>query len=189
MFGRTEPRTRVFQSYPRWYSWNLLRQVVAQLAAAALFVTTLPAGWSSPVAGLSPGLDSALTSHSSASHSSTVNSIPPGKKAAIRPAADSHSSAPLVLNGVSVSVGYADSSSASPNFPVPWQGSPNITFIGGGASYNAGAVRLDNITSSAINIDGVSVDLQRPGPVFNLWGNFTIPAQGSVILTQTSALD
>jgi len=82
-------------------------------------------------------------------------------------------------------VAYADGSSSTPNFPAPWQNSPNIVFIGGGSPLNAGAIRLDNLTGAPLVIDNVSVDLTRPGPVFNLWGSFTIPAQGSAILTQT----
>jgi len=31
-----------------------------------------------------------------------------------------------------ISVAFADNSSPSANFPTPWQGSPNVTFIGGG---------------------------------------------------------
>jgi YD repeat-containing protein len=73
--------------------------------------------------------------------------------------------APVAL---SVYVGYADNLRASPAFPVPWQGSPNVVFFGnsgGSPVYDAGAVRLDNATDQPISIDRVSVDLQRPGPV------------------------
>ena len=73
------------------------------------------------------------------------------------------------------------------NFPSPWQGAPNVSFYGAGPNFNAGAIRLDNGTSSPIAVDSVSVDLQRPGPVFSLWQNITVPANGSAILTQTSA--
>ncbi len=38
-------------------------------------------------------------------------------------------------------------------------------------------------------IDRVIVDLQHPGPVFNIWGSFTIPAHQSAILTQTKSYD
>ena len=47
-------------------------------------------------------------------------------------------------SAVGVFVGYADSSAPSLNFPTPWQDSPNIVFIGGGAPVNAGAIRIDN---------------------------------------------
>jgi len=87
---------------------------------------------------------------------------------------------------VPVSVGYADSLRASPNLPTPWLGSPNVNFIGDPGAWDAGAVRLDNPTSSPISIDSVVVDLARPGPTFNLWGAFSIPANGSAILTETA---
>ncbi|MBI3651403.1 MAG: hypothetical protein HY231_10325, partial [Acidobacteria bacterium] len=91
------------------------------------------------------------------------------------------------INGLSLSVGYADDLQASANFPVPWQGSPNVIFKGGGISFDSGALRLDNNNDSAITIDSVTVNLQRPGPQFNLWGSFTVPAHRTVILTQTDA--
>ena len=90
---------------------------------------------------------------------------------------------------LSVSVAYADNLRASTAFPVPWQGSPNVVFLGGGDVYDAGAVRLDNSTESPIDVDRVTVDLERPGPLFDLWGSFTVPAGGSVILTQTRRFD
>jgi len=86
---------------------------------------------------------------------------------------------------IAVSVAYADNSSPTAAFPIPWQGAPNVAFIGAGSPTNAGAIRIDNPTSAPLFVNSVSVDMQRPGPVFNLWGSFTIPAQGSAILTQT----
>ena len=85
-----------------------------------------------------------------------------------------------------VSVGFADNSSSSPNFPFPWNGSnPQINFVGGGTAYRAGAIRLDNPSPSSITVDQISVDLGRPGPLFQLWQNVTVPPGGSAILTQT----
>ena len=86
---------------------------------------------------------------------------------------------------VNVFVAYADNLRSSGFFPTPWKDAPNTLFIGAGPSFDAGAVRLDNPTGASLAVDSVSVDLQRPGPVFNLWGSFTIPAHGSAILTQT----
>ena len=86
---------------------------------------------------------------------------------------------------VNVFVAYADNLRASGFFPTPWKGAPNTLFIGNGPSFDAGAIRLDNPTGAPLPVDNVSVDLQRPGPVFKLWGSFTIPAHGSAILTQT----
>jgi RHS repeat-associated protein len=96
---------------------------------------------------------------------------------------------PLAAVALAVSVGYADDLRKTTTFPVPWQGSPNVVFLGGGETFDAGAIRLDNGTGQEIDVDSVSVDLGRPGPVFNLWGSFTIPAHGSVILTQTKQYD
>jgi RHS repeat-associated protein len=92
----------------------------------------------------------------------------------------------LLPIALSVFVGYADNLRASSAFPVPWQGSPNVVFLGQGPVFDAGAVRLDNATDEPIAVDGVAVDIGRPGPVFNLWGSFTVPAHGSVVLTQTT---
>ncbi len=106
------------------------------------------------------------------------------------------------ISGLSVSVGYAEDkhqSSLNPGaFPVPWSGSPNTIFLGNpvyGSSpcgtlphcYDAGAIRLDNTSSSDMPIDSVSVDdhsVLPGGKVFNLWGSFTVPAGKSVILTE-----
>ncbi len=87
---------------------------------------------------------------------------------------------------LAVYVGYADDLRPSANFPVPWAGTPNVLYIGSTSPIDAGAIRLDNNTDGALPVDGVTVDLGRPGPTFNLWGSFTVPAHGSVILTQTS---
>ncbi len=85
-----------------------------------------------------------------------------------------------------VSVGFADNSSSSPSFPFPWSGqNPQINFVGGGTAYRAGAIRLDNPSPSPVTVDQISVDLGRPGPVFQLWQQVTVPAGGSAILTQT----
>ncbi|HZR29627.1 MAG TPA: RHS repeat-associated core domain-containing protein [Terriglobales bacterium] len=89
-------------------------------------------------------------------------------------------------NTLAVSVGYADNLRPNPNFPVPWQGSPNVIFIGGGV-FDAGAIRLDNLSNAALTIDKVTVDLGRPGPFFDIWQHgITIPPQNSLILTQDS---
>ena len=90
--------------------------------------------------------------------------------------------APVAL---SVYVGYADNLRSSADFPVPWQGAPDVVFLGGGTVFDAGAIRLDNSTDEPIAVDRLAVDLERPGPVYDLWGSFTVPAHGSVILTQT----
>jgi RHS repeat-associated protein/uncharacterized repeat protein (TIGR01451 family) len=88
--------------------------------------------------------------------------------------------------GLAVSVGFADNATPSANFPTPWQGAPNVVYIGGGAPVNAGAIRLDNNSGAPLPIDRVEVDLQRANAKFSLWQGFTIPAGGSAILTQTA---
>lgn len=87
--------------------------------------------------------------------------------------------------GLSVSVAFADSATASADFPTPWQGAPNVLYLGGGAPVNAGAIRIDNTSGAPVPVERVTVDLQRDNAVFSLWTNFVIPANGSAILTQT----
>src|SRR5579864_2330143 len=97
---------------------------------------------------------------------------------------------------LAVYVGYADNLRADPNFPVPWQGSPNTTFIGVGPSFDSGAIRLDNNSSSPIQVDDVFVTVpgwtatsnrdSHGNGIADLWGSFTIPANSTVILAQTS---
>jgi RHS repeat-associated protein len=85
-----------------------------------------------------------------------------------------------------VSVGFADNSSPSGNFPEPWsETNPLVNFVGSGIVYRAGAIRLDNPGSLPITVDSVKLDLGRPGPVFQLWQNTVVPVGGSAILTQT----
>jgi|GEM_PF-384136 len=182
----------------------LARRVLAYVLAYAISVATLPLGpvvagrmipprpiasgptTSGPISA-SPATVSPIAAPRSVGAVASLGAAP---KALRQNRPQVVRSAPPAVNGIAASVGYADSTSASPNFPTPWQGSPNTVFIGSGGSgnsYNAGAIRLDNTTSSAINVDSVTVNLQRPGPSFSLWGSFTIPAGSSVILTQTAA--
>lgn len=100
------------------------------------------------------------------------------------------------IAGLAVFVGYADDVRANPNFPVPWQGSPNTTFIGSGPSFDSGAIRLDNNSSTPIQVDDVFVTV--PGwttsdhndahgnGIADLWGSFTIAPNSTVILAQTT---
>lgn len=98
-----------------------------------------------------------------------------------------------------VYVGYADSLRANGFFPDPWQSSTNVTFIGGGGTFDSGAIRIDNTGTSNITIDSVSVLLHgTPSPgcyvgnfctspqPFNLWGSSIVLRPGfHLILTQT----
>ncbi|HEY6348292.1 MAG TPA: RHS repeat-associated core domain-containing protein [Candidatus Angelobacter sp.] len=96
---------------------------------------------------------------------------------------------------LAVFVGYADDLRANPNFPVPWQGSPNTTFIGAGPSFDSGAIRLDNNSNSPIQINDVFVTVpgwtaagsfdSNGNGIADLWGSFTIAPNSTFILTQT----
>jgi RHS repeat-associated protein len=100
------------------------------------------------------------------------------------------------IAGLAVFVGYADDVRANPNFPVPWKGAPNTTFIGNGPSFDSGAIRLDNNSSTPIQVDDVFVTV--PGwttsdhndahgnGIADLWGSFTIAPNSTVILAQTT---
>src|SRR5690242_18032606 len=57
---------------------------------------------------------------------------------------------------ISVSVAYADNSSASAAYPIPWQGATNVVFLGGGSPTNAGAVRIDNPGGTPLFVNSVS---------------------------------
>ncbi|HEX9984114.1 MAG TPA: Ig-like domain-containing protein [Thermoanaerobaculia bacterium] len=116
----------------------------------------------------------------------TDSAPPPTDTDKTTPAAESESfTAAVDASALDLFVGFADSSSPSANFPTPWQGAPNVVYLGGGHPVNAGAIRIDNPGSVPVTIDKVSVDLQRAGAEFALWQNFTIPARGAAILTQT----
>jgi hypothetical protein len=59
---------------------------------------------------------------------------------------------------VTAYVGYADDLRASPFLPNPWQGSPDVIFLGGGPSVDSGAFRLDNTGSSDVTVTSALVD-------------------------------
>jgi len=91
------------------------------------------------------------------------------------------------FTNINVFVGYADDLRAGAAFPNPWQGSPNVLFIGSrGPGWDTGAIRIDNTSDVSLHIDSVGVDMQYGGIHYNLWGNFNIPAHQSAILAQTS---
>jgi PKD repeat protein len=97
--------------------------------------------------------------------------------------------APQSLPRLPVSVGYADNSlvhrAAAPGaFPSPWAGSPNVTYVGTPSNIDAGAIKIDNPTSSDVGC--VSVRVQIGGVTFDLWRNMTLPANGSLVLTETA---
>jgi PKD repeat protein len=96
--------------------------------------------------------------------------------------------APQSLPRLPVSVGYADNSlvhrPAAPGaFPSPWAGSPDVTYVGTPSNIDAGAIKIDNPT--AWDMGCVSVRVQIGGVTFDLWRNMTLPANGSLVLTET----
>jgi hypothetical protein len=88
-------------------------------------------------------------------------------------------------HAVKVSVAYGDDLRPPAFVPDPWLGSPGVTnFIGSGAPWDAGAIKLDNPSAQPLTVDSVVVDI---GPfTYSLWGTFTIPGKGTAILTQTT---
>jgi hypothetical protein len=94
-----------------------------------------------------------------------------------------------------VFVGYADNWNSGPGFfPSPWSGSPNTTFVGnaeistGGACmsnncYDAGGIRIDNTSTIA---ETVSVTVDVGSNHYALWGNQSLAAGKTLVLTQTS---
>jgi hypothetical protein len=130
-----------------------------------------------------------------------------GGLALARPNAPAAAAVPTA-GGLSVYVGYAeDKETRNPNpaqFPVPWAGAPNTTFLGGTVPgqaacgtlttcYDAGAIRLDNPGTTPVTVGSVSVDDHSSlpgGKVFdNLWGSFTVAPGKSVILTENPPAD
>src|SRR5216683_2451028 len=159
-----------------------------KLAAALIAPVTL-AALAAPTAG-------AASPHTAAPRSGLAVAALAARLAAAQPAG-------ATAGGLSVFVGYAeDKEINTPDpaaFPVPWAGSPNTTFLGGTVPgqtacgtltvcYDAGAIRLDNPSTTPITVSQVSADLHSSltgGKVFNnLWGSFTVPAGQSVILTE-----
>jgi hypothetical protein len=97
-------------------------------------------------------------------------------------------------------VGYADTLRAdgAPSTPTPWQGAPNVTFVGcgffgtdscrqqgGHDAYDAGAVRLDNTGPLPFSVTNASVVIGSC--TFTPWSglNVSVPAGGTLILTET----
>lgn len=158
-----------------------VRQLVAVVLADLLLAQTFPQGPRAlhamvPFEGAAPA---------SVSLPSPVQETAPAARPAPVEEPSSLNAAVGDPSALSVAVGFADSSSPSAAFPTPWQGAPNVVYIGGGAPLDAGAIRLDNTANAPLAVDRVSVDLKRAGAQFALWPPFTIPARGSAILTQT----
>jgi hypothetical protein len=82
---------------------------------------------------------------------------------------------------------FATTTTTGGGFPSPWQGSPNVTFVGSpvNGTFDSGAIRIDAPASSSVSVTGASVSIGTCS--YNPWPglNQTIPAGGSLILTQT----
>ncbi len=94
---------------------------------------------------------------------------------------------------ITVFVGYADNLRPSPYFPNPWDGSPNVIFLGQhGGEFDAGAIRLQNTGVNDVLLgSGAHVNGFRNGADFRLWDGYigsgiTIHPGQSLILTQTN---
>jgi len=87
---------------------------------------------------------------------------------------------------VNVFVGYADSARTLPNFPNPWDGSPNVTFDGctpaAACTFDAGAVRVENDTASSVVVNQVDVHIDTC--LYSWPGPFTLTPGQSLITTQ-----
>jgi len=136
-----------------------------------------------------------LVSGSSYTFSVLANNVAgagsPGTSSVVTPSAPLAAGNPF--NSLSVYVGYTQNNSGGPPGapPTPWQGSPNVNFVGydpgvANGGMDAGAIRIDNSSSTALTITDVLVRVG--GTNFDQWGNaITVPAGGSAILTQMTS--
>lgn len=94
---------------------------------------------------------------------------------------------PARAAGVSVYLGYADTTHAGTQLPSPWSGSPGAIFEGcqptAACLYDAGAVRVVNSTATSHTF---TVVVRMDTCTEDLWPhNIQVPAGGTLILTQT----
>jgi hypothetical protein len=104
------------------------------------------------------------------------------------------SGAPALADSIAVNVGYSDGLRGPGFFPSPWDGDPNVVFIGSLAPFDSGAIRIDNTSGGPITIDSVAVTINGAGPgnAPNVWATHfpLILANGDMlILTQTTQYD
>ncbi|MCA1656209.1 MAG: Ig-like domain-containing protein, partial [Actinobacteria bacterium] len=98
---------------------------------------------------------------------------------------------------LSVYVGYADGlRPAGSIFPFPWDGSPNVTFVGctSACQFDAGTIRVDNNSDKPVTVNKLTVDFDKPDRsytcTFDIWGaDRTLPAHGIMIFTQLIDID
>jgi hypothetical protein len=188
---------------------------VVNLAIAGMSVIngTIPPNTSIPLSGIGTVyLDQQTTSSSLSGSSITVNAIHVALNGSLGKGdiVISQSHCDVVVFPPAIFVGYADSFhnyspncpaspvGTVPNFPTPWQGSNNVTFVGQPATaptgntcgYDAGAIRIDNPTAQSLTIH-VTVDVNggdfaTTGKTFHydLWGDQTLASGHTLVLTQ-----
>ncbi len=167
---------------------TLLTPAATPRATASPTGTASTTPTSSPTATRTPVGTPTNTATNTSTPTSTATSTP----ANTATATPTNTPIPVFQShGINVSVGYADSARGNPDLPVPWKGSPHTTFIGDSGSYDSGAIKLDNTTSTPISVTGVTVvfpnhNLYNGNLPFNLWGSFEVPANSSVILAETN---
>ncbi|HEX4703213.1 MAG TPA: Ig-like domain-containing protein, partial [Pseudonocardiaceae bacterium] len=99
---------------------------------------------------------------------------------------------------INVYVGYQDTLRSANDFtisPLPWFGSPGVTFEGDQAAQGSGAdsggIRFDNVTSAPLTIDHVTVDLPVPNngtPVhYDQWPTGVVIQPGQTLVLAENA--
>lgn len=94
---------------------------------------------------------------------------------------------PAEAGTFSVFTGYADNLRPSGFFPTTWIGDAGVVSESSGAqSFDAGAVRIENLGASAITVTNFAVTMNGGGgPTYNFWNSLTIGAGENGIFTQT----
>jgi hypothetical protein len=98
------------------------------------------------------------------------------------------------LDSFTVYVGYADNLRPSGFFPGPWIGS---TFNGqtvisqtpAGSSFDSGAIRIDNSSSTSITISNLKVSDNNGTVVFQIWNDLTLAAGQTGVFAQTNGFN
>jgi len=87
----------------------------------------------------------------------------------------------------SVFTGYADNLRPSGFFPTPWLGDAGVVSESSPfQSFDSGAVRIDNLSGSALTISNFTVTMNGGGgPTYSIWAALTIGAGEDGIFTQT----
>jgi len=99
---------------------------------------------------------------------------------------------PAFAASIDVFVGYADSLRASGFFPTLWLGDAGVVSESAASQsggFDAGAIRIDNNTGSAITIQNFTVSLNGGATTFSIWANLVIGAGQTGIFTQLFAYD